>query len=657
MSLVIVDNLHFSYGAEELLTGVTLSIGERARLGVVGPNGTGKSTLLRLILGELQPDSGAIIRRRGMTLGYLPQDPLRIFDGTVFEAARAPFDHLLEDQTRMAQVQKLLETRPDDDLLLRELHQLQTRFEVAQGYSVDARVRETLQRMGFDAASLDKPVNVLSGGELSRLALCRIMLERPDLLMLDEPTNHLDIQAAEELESFLSSYPGAVAAISHDRRFLTAAVNEIVEIRGNQVEHYAGNYEFYLRERKLRHELNRSAWRRQQEEISRQEEFIRRNIAGQKTKQAKSRRKMLERLERIELRQDDPEPPKFNFGEPPPGNKEVIALAQYEQRAGDRVLFSGASATLYRGDKLGLVGANGSGKSTLLRAIMGENRSSTGELRVGNRMRIGYLDQKLEGLDDSMTIIATLREAAHERQKALRELIPAGEETGFAARKNITDGELRSYAARFLFFEEDMDQPINTLSGGERARLLLAKLLLLPNNLLILDEPTNHLDIAAREALELALRDYSGTLLMVSHDRFFMDRVVSRIWFLHDQKIDDLPGDYSSAMKLWKQGREEESARDGGAGAGAASDRFRQDKAAKRAREKRERRIFELENLIEETEAMVNSLLAELQDPGVSRDWSRLKELQDEKDAAETRLLEYMTEWETLSTGDPAETG
>ncbi len=650
-SLLSLNNVAYAYADDDILSDVSLAVSEGERIGIIGLNGTGKSTLLGLMLGLFAPERGEVVTRRGLTRGSLPQDPRRVYaaEATVYEIASVPFASVLDVQREIAALEARLHAGEASEAATARLLHLHHAFEEQGGYRVDSTIRSLLTRMGFAAETHGKTVDMLSGGELARLALCRTLLENPDLLALDEPTNHLDLRSQAELEVFLREYRGAVVCVSHDRAFLNRVANRIVEVRAGTIELFEGNYDAYLVEREARRERQRKVYEKQQADIARTEEYIRRNIAGQNSKQAKGRRKILERLERIDDVTRDRAPPSFDFGDPPPGNKEVLHAAQLAIGIGGHTLFSNASVTLYRGEKCGLVGNNGTGKSTFLRALFGEVRPLAGELRLGNRLRIGYFNQRLDGLDDGMRVVDVLREAAEERRRALRELVKPGEEVGFAAQKELSPQDLRAYGARFLFFEDDLERKASTLSGGERSRLIMARLLLLPNNFIVLDEPTNHLDIPSCEALERALSDYRGTLLVVSHDRYFLDRVTTRTWHLNNATIDDLPGCFSEAMALAAKTASEQ-ARGGAAVEGdAGANRYRDEKAKKREDEKRKRRVVALEGEIATLEARVAEIERQLHDPALARDWGRLNELQAEKSGAENQLEAVMEEWMTLS--------
>jgi len=627
--LVQLADITFGYAGEDLFTGLTWQINPGEHIGLVGPNGAGKSTLLRLIAGKIDPEAGQVARRRGVTVGYLHQSQEFAGDGTIFHALLAPFADAVALRDEMDALATRLAEAHDERDLERYGH-VEEQFRMKDGYALEARVRELAMDVGFEEGDLGRSVGTLSGGERNRLELAKVLLAAPDLLLLDEPTNHLDMAACERLEGFLATYPGSFVLVSHDRTFLDAVCKEIVEVDDGQLERYVGGWRAYVDGRERRRDQARAAYERQKEEIARTEDFIRRNIAGQKTNQAKSRRKMLDKLERLGWQVDMWEQAgriglRFEVGDRP-GGKEMLVAEELD--AGyERALVGALDLVVYRGDRVGIVGPNGAGKSTLLRTLLGMERPLAGHVRRGQDMRVGYFDQKLGGLDDDRSLVDEIR----------------------AVRGDLSPDAVRQYLAKFRFFGDDVFRVVRGLSGGERNRLALAKMMLRPANLLALDEPTNHLDIPAREVLEKALRAYEGTLLVVSHDRFFLDEVATRILVLDGTGGATLElGNYSD----WRHRRERRAAEPApvakAAPATTAQKKDWEDAKARAAtRTKLERRLATLEEQIAKIEGQLAEVRGRLAGEH-GGNWQKLHGLVEEERKLADKLRSLMGEWEKV---------
>src|SRR5712692_5066213 len=499
MTLIRVENLVKTFAGVPVLQEVSWQIEAWRNIGLIGTNGSGKSTLLNIMSGAMTPDSGIMERARGLHLGYLTQEMAVEGDRTLYEEVREAFRPLLDMQEDMTLLEARLAQQVASAADLQRYGLLFEEFNARQGYAMAARVEATLLGVGFRATDLHTPVQHLSGGQKNMAALARVLLQEPDLLLLDEPSNHLDIAATEWLEGVLREYRGTVVAISHDRYFLDRVVEEIMELDQHRLQRYVGNYSAYVTAKTARLEQQRKAYDQQQAEIRRQEEFIRRNMAGQNTKQAQSRQKVLERLERVEKPARDNQRMQLRFTSHQRESYEVIVCRQVCKAYGDRTVLRSLSCTVYRGEKVGLMGPNGAGKSTFLRLLMGQDTPDQGTLRLGHNVAVAYYDQEMQHLNPQNTILDEVWQVEPWK----------------------TVGDLRAYLGRFLFSGDEVLQTVGTLSGGEKSRVALAKLMLSTANLLVLDEPTNHLDIPAREVLEQALAAYPGTLLVVSHDRYF----------------------------------------------------------------------------------------------------------------------------------------
>ena len=521
-----LSDVHKSYGVQDVLRGASLQINAGEHVGLVGRNGAGKSTVFRLVAGDETADRGDVVRSKSVRLGLLAQHIKFESASTVHESALSAFGHLQQIEHEMHELEhRMAEATDDLEKILERYSDLQHEFEREGGFEYAAKAEAILQGLGFDRDTWSMETEKLSGGQQNRLGLARLLLAAPDVLLLDEPTNHLDVTAVEWLEEFLKDYPSAYVIISHDRYFLDRTCRRIIELEYGRATSYTGNYSDFLVEREERREAQQRAYDNQQQLIAKTQEFIRRNIAGQKTKQAKSRRKMLERLERIDAVSVDQSAGDFRLQAIERTGNHVLTVTEASIGYGENVLACDISFILRRGECLGIIGPNGSGKTTFLRTILKKIDPLAGEVRWGTKVQIGYYAQQLDDLDDRNEIIMELRLVA-----------PA----------NATAGELRSFLAKFLFTGDDVYKHVRDLSGGEKGRLALAKLIYSRVNVLVLDEPTNHLDIPSREALEEALSAYEGTIITISHDRYFLDKVATQILALNGAgAAEHYDGDYT----------------------------------------------------------------------------------------------------------------
>ncbi len=626
--LVQLADVHFAYPGTEIFSGVSWQVNAGDRIGLVGPNGAGKSTLLRLLDGQLSPDGGQVARARGVTVAYLHQSQEFHGAGTLWDTLLAPFAELLAMREELHR----LEHQLTDEAALARYGHLQEIYTHRGGYTLESRVKQLASELGFGEADLGRSVDTLSGGERGRVELAKVLLAEPDLLLLDEPTNHLDVEATEHLEDRLREWRGAFVVVSHDRYFLRATCREIVDVAGGTLERYTGGYDKYVVEHRERMERANELYRRQQEQIAKTEDFIRRNIAGQNTKQAQARRKMLEKLERIERPRDEWAAAgdfrlRFSTGDHRGGKEALKAEHVTLGYPGAEPVVRDLDLVIFRGDRVGIVGPNGAGKTTLLKALLGRIAPTAGTITRGHEVRIGYFDQKLGDLDDERSLLDEIR----------------------AVRGDWNEDVVRNYLGMFRFSGDDPFRKIKGLSGGERNRLSLAKMMLLPRNLLALDEPTNHLDIPAREVLEDALDGYEGTIVVVSHDRFFLDRVCRRILHLHDGRVEQHLGNYSE----WRQREREKQQAPKPVPVEKPPEKQEraaereQKRLAERDRQKKERRFAELEKEIARTEAELAEARARLAaDHG--GDWQRLNGLVADEQRLAQRVKSLMGEWEKL---------
>jgi ATP-binding cassette subfamily F protein 3 len=538
-TLLTVNDLAKTYITDEIFRNVTFQINEREHVALVGINGAGKSTILRIIAGIEYPSEGNIVFASGLRVTYLPQEARFDSPRTIREEAQTAFAEVLKAADRMREIEHAMADAGDElEALLEEYDRLQHRFEAAGGYGIEHRVEEVLSGLGFAESQFDDRVNLLSGGQKTRVALAKALLADPDLLLLDEPTNHLDLAMLEWLETFLRGWNGACLIVSHDRYFLDRVTTRTMEVAFGGLEDYPAPYTRYLTLRQERFERRVKEYAEQQEFIARTEEFIRKYKAGQRSREAKGRQTRLDRLERIARPQQHQEL-NIRLQAAVRSGRSVLSTTQGMQ-AGyigrsesgapePTVLVEAPSSpvlTIERGDRVGLIGPNGAGKSTFLKTLIGEIPALKGRAEFGTNVKVGYYAQAHEQLPREGTPLSVIMS-----------VMAMGEE--FA----------RTYLGRFLFSEDDVFKPVEALSGGERSRLALAMLLLQQSNFLILDEPTNHLDISSRETLEELLADFDGTILFVSHDRYFIDRIATRIWAIEDGTVNTYLGNYTDYQR------------------------------------------------------------------------------------------------------------
>ncbi|GAB2659331.1 ABC-F family ATP-binding cassette domain-containing protein [Flavihumibacter cheonanensis] len=529
--LVGLQNVTFEFGARVIVSEATWHIQPNERIGLIGYNGTGKSTLLKLIVGEYQPSAGTVERSRGTTIGYLHQDLLS-FETTqsILEVALTAFERVQQLEKEIEELGKELERTGDEKTLhlySDKLHELET----LGGYDIHHRTEEVLHGLGFSQEDLARPYQEFSGGWRMRVLLAKMILQQPDLLLLDEPTNHLDLPSIEWLEKYLLHYKGSVVIVSHDKFFLNRMVTKIVEVYQRQLHIYSGNYEFYETEKALRVELQQRAFENQQEYIRQQERFIERFRAkATKAAQAQSAMKRLDKLDRIEEVEIERPNIKINFRIDKTPGKILVELKNVTKKYGNNIIVENSSAEIERGDKIALIGANGKGKSTLLRIIAGIEKFD-GERKWGHNVEEAfYAQHQLEALDINNTLLEEMKTCGSQK----------------------TEQELRTLLGCFLFSGDDTDKKIRVLSGGEKARVALAKTIVSKANFLMLDEPTNHLDMHSVELLVESLNKYEGSLILVSHDRYFISKAANKIWEIEDHQIKEFKGTYAEWVD-WKE--------------------------------------------------------------------------------------------------------
>ena len=619
-----------SYGGEEILRGVSFQINPGEKVGLVGRNGAGKTTVFRIVTGSESADSGDVVTMNGLKLGLLDQHVDFGSGETVHTAALSAFKAIHDIEASMRELEKRMETDHSEETLHRYAD-LQTAFEQADGFTYSARAEAILLGLGFDRENWTLDTSTLSGGQKNRLGMARLLLSNADVLLLDEPTNHLDVHAVEWLEQFLSEFDKAYVVISHDRYFLDRISNRIIEIENGRAVDYKGNYSKYVVERALRREQQQREYENQQAMISKTQAFIRKNLEGQKTKQAKSRRNMLERLDRIDAVSAETHGGSFGLKKVERAGTNVLTLEELSIGY-DGPLASNIHLSLLRGETLGIIGANGTGKTTLLKTLLGEISEMAGEIRWGTKVDIGYYSQNLHELEPRNEVIQELRRIA-----------PLAD-----------NGELRSFLARFLFFGEDVFKNVGDLSGGEKGRLSLAKLIYSRKNVLILDEPTNHLDIPAREALEDALQEYDGTIITVSHDRFFLDKIATQVLsFEEDGTVEVYHGNYTQYHD-WRQQAETRAVASAAEVPAPPIQQSNVEKnpgapLSKNQSAQIRNRIKQIESQISELEDRSAKLSAEMSDPNIAGDFSALSKATARHAENESSIRKLYSEWEEVS--------
>lgn len=636
------------YGVDSILEGVSLQILERERIGLVGVNGAGKSTLLKILAGELSYDGGQIFKAKETTIGYLAQNSGLESDGTIWEEMLKVFAHLTETEAELRQMEKRI-ADPNEMNDEKKYADLLERYAVRSdwfkdhgGYEVETRIRSVLHGMGFSQFPMDTKISTLSGGQKTRLALARILLQAPDLLMLDEPTNHLDIETLTWLEDYLRAYSGALLVVSHDRYFLDRLVTGIVEIERHRSRKYTGNYTRYMELKAAEYESQMKQYEKQQDEIAKLEDFIQRNIVrASTTKRAQSRRKALEKMDVMDRPQGDLKKAQFSFDIAYMSGKEVLHVRDlsvaFDKES--QPLFQHAELDLRRGETVALIGPNGIGKSTLLKCLTGQMKPRTGSIEWGTKIKIGYYDQEQTSLNNKNTVLEEL----------------------WSEYPHMEEARIRTVLGNFLFSGDDVKKQIGSLSGGEKARVSLAKLMLQESNVLILDEPTNHLDLFSKEVLESALINYEGTLLFISHDRYFLNKMAESIVELQPEGTKHFLGNYDDyiakkeELEEIEQERKEatkSTAKQSGTAPSvekSGADLFQAEKQAKREERNRQRRLESLEEQIADLETKIEEQQAEMAKPEIYQDYMKLQEIQQMVESLKNKLSEVYEEWEQLA--------
>lgn len=624
MSILTATNLAMRFGPYDIFENISLSIHHGERAAIVGPNGQGKTTLLRILVGEETPVEGQIYKSKNLQIGYLKQESaLLTGEQTLWELADGAFADLKAQAKELAKLEAAL---GDDSSLMEKYGHMQQEFELAGGYNYQVTMKQVLTGLGFNEDNYHQPLKILSGGQQTRAQLARLLLERPGLLLLDEPTNHLDLEAIEWLESYLSSWPGAVIIVSHDRYFLDKVANRIFELSFNKLARYKGNYTAYTTQRAEQIAREEKEYKSQQTFIAKEEDFIKRNIAGQRTKEAQGRRKRLNRLKETNLVEKQKKQKTLALRLNADLRSGDLVLATHQLEIGypkADVLISLPNLEIRRGQCVALLGPNGSGKTTLLKTILKQISPKQGKIRLGAAVEIGYFAQIHKSLDSSNSVLDEL----------------------LVVKDNMTIGEARNHLARFLFMGEDVFKQVASLSGGERSRLALAKFALSGANFLILDEPTNHLDIPAQEILEAVLTDFTGTILLVSHDRYFVNALSTHIWVINNKSINAIKGNYNDYL-IFKENQKANQLNQPQSQSAKIDREIAKEK--KRAKEKQEREVAAIEETIENTEAKLAQLAKDIEQASFAQDIAQLQKLGEEYKETEETLSNLLNQWISL---------
>lgn len=642
MILLQVNALSKLYGAETILSNIKLEVQTKDRIALVGRNGAGKSTLLKIIVGELSHDGGEIIKPKDVSIGYLAQNTGLETSLTIWDEMLTVFTHLQQMETKLRRLEQEMgkeenfSNEATYERLLADYDQLQLDYKDQGGYQYEADIRSILSGLGFPVETHQTRISTLSGGQKTRLALGKLLLTKPDLLILDEPTNHLDIETLTWLEQYLQGYPGAILIVSHDRYFLDKLVTQVYEISNKESRRFVGNYSKYLDLKSALYEQEMKRYKKLQDEIAKLEDFVQKNIArASTTKRAQSRRKQLDRMELLTRPLGDSKSASFHFDIEKQSGNDVLQVKDATIGYDKDPIIEHVTMRLTRGDSVALVGPNGIGKSTLLKSIVNKLPLLHGEVSFGSNVSVGYYDQEQANLTSS--------------KRVLNEL---WDEYPLQPEK-----EIRTILGNFLFTGDDVLKPVSSLSGGQKARLALAKLMMQKSNLLILDEPTNHLDLNSKEILENALIDYPGTLLFVSHDRYFINRVTTTVVELSTEGAQEYLGDYDYYVEKknemieraeFEQQEQQENHAPVQKTVAPEKLNYLEEKERKKLERQRTRKIEELEQNIVQFEEEIATLEDQLCLPEIYADYEKASEITTKKQTLQEQLDACMAEWEEL---------
>ena len=635
MLLLQTNDVLRRFGADVLFHNINLQVVDHARVALVGRNGAGKTTLLKMIAGITQPDEGTITKAKGLSIGYLAQDQGLDSQNSIWAELDTVFGSLHQMEAEIHHLEGQLATVDSTtdryQEILRDYDRLQEQFQEAGGFEIDSRMRGVLTGFGFEEESYQRPVNSLSGGQKTKLALAKILLQAPQLLILDEPTNHLDMGVLTWLEDYLKGYSGALLIVSHDRYFLDRVVNEVYDLDNQTLHHYTGNYSAFVKNKTARLATEMKHYEQQKKEIAKLEDFVNKNLVrASTTKRAQARRRQLEKMERIERPQTDDKSIHFSFSSQKESGNEVLDVEGLKIGYQDTVLAGPLTFNERKGQRVGIIGPNGIGKSTLLKTLLKKMPAIAGTIKFGANLDIGYYDQEQQQLHPEKTVLDEVWDDHPE----------------------IDETQIRNLLGSFLFVGDDVYKHVSDLSGGQKARLELTKLSFEPINFLILDEPTNHLDIDSREVLEGAINDFDGTVLFISHDRYFINQVATDVLAMQKDGITRYQGDYDDYLRAVTE-QEQASADDSTTpdqkrapkAGSAAQQSYQQSKEAQKARRKLQRTVADLEEQMNQLSEQQEQVETKMADPNVATDIGKLTDLQKELDTLTKQLEDVEEQW------------
>lgn len=635
MLLLQTNDVLRRFGADVLFHNINLQVVDHARVALVGRNGAGKTTLLKMIAGITQPDEGTITKAKGLSIGYLAQDQGLDSQNSIWAELDTVFGSLHQMEAEIHHLEGQLATVDSTtdryQEILRDYDRLQEQFQEAGGFEIDSRMRGVLTGFGFEEESYQRPVNSLSGGQKTKLALAKILLQAPQLLILDEPTNHLDMGVLTWLEDYLKGYSGALLIVSHDRYFLDRVVNEVYDLDNQTLHHYTGNYSAFVKNKTARLATEMKHYEQQKKEIAKLEDFVNKNLVrASTTKRAQARRRQLEKMERIERPQTDDKSIHFSFSSQKESGNEVLDVEGLKIGYQDTVLAGPLTFNERKGQRVGIIGPNGIGKSTLLKTLLKKMPAIAGTIKFGANLDIGYYDQEQQQLHPEKTVLDEVWDDHPE----------------------IDETQIRNLLGSFLFVGDDVYKHVSDLSGGQKARLELTKLSFEPINFLILDEPTNHLDIDSREVLEGAINDFDGTVLFISHDRYFINQVATDVLAMQKDGITRYQGDYDDYLRAVTE-QEQASADDSTTpdqkrapkDGSAAQQSYQQSKEAQKAHRKLQRTVADLEEQMNQLSEQQEQVETKMADPNVATDIGKLTDLQRELDTLTKQLEDVEEQW------------
>ncbi len=626
--ILSINNLCKSFGEKEILHNVNFTIEKKDKVALVGINGAGKSTLFKIITNQISYDDGEYFVARDANIGYLSQNFNANENYTIYEYVLLAFKNIISMEEQLISYESDMNTLKGLELenTILKYTALNNEFEKQEGYSYKSKIMGVLKGLGFNADDFNKKISSLSGGQKTRLSLAKTLLQQPDILLLDEPTNHIDVKSIEWLESYLKNYNGAVIIISHDRYFLDNFVSKVIELENKITKIYYGNFTDYLTKREIDKQLELQEYINNQKEIKRQEKVIQtflRFNRERSVRQARSRQKQLDKMTVLPKPISIDTNMKLSLTPSIQSGFDVLTINDLSMSFDTKTLFDSISFEIKRSEKVALIGDNGVGKTTLFKILLNQLKQQTGEIKLGSNVNIAYYEQSQEILNDDLTVYDSLN----------------------YVNNNITNFEVRSHLAKFMFYDDDLNKKVGTLSGGEKGRLALAKIMYSKANFLLLDEPTNHLDIYSKEILEEAIQNYEGTVFVISHDRYFINNICNKIIELKDKKLKEFVGDYDNYIE--KRSNTEVKISENFKVSTSKQERLEQ-KEAEKLKRKRKREIDNLEESISNIENTINNLDVQLHDSTINNDLSKLNEIYSKKEALESELNILIEKWELL---------